>query len=244
MRGGQVKRIIRLLLLLQSRRTGATVSELAAETNVSRRTTYRDLLVLQEVGAPLVSEREEDETVWRIMDADKWRVGLPLSVAEVIALHLAAKVLSRQGGEPWSEALSSALGKIDAQVPGKFLQRIEERWAGVSTSDRGAHAYGERREIVGAVVRAVEDQRILEVQYATPGRPRPVARRIHPYGLHVHEQGLYVVGWDELRERVGTFLVDRIRLATVSERRFDQPAPFDFEDWFAEVRIPAIVNRW
>lgn len=234
MRGGQVARHLRELSMLGARRTGVTVAELAAELNVGVRTIYRDLAVLEEVGVPLIKHREGPVTVWRMLESDTWRLGVPLGLAEIVALHLASKLLEIQGGQPWSDALRSALEKLDAAVPGKLLQRLEEHLSGLTVSERGARPYRKRREILAAVTRALAEQRPMDVHYATPGRVRPVARRLHPLALHLSNGALYLVADDQLRKEVRTFLVDRIRLATVIDARFERPDDFHIDDYFAD----------
>lgn len=233
MRGDQVARLIKLLLLLGARKTGETVSDLAAALNVSVRTVYRDLEALQVAGVPLVSEREGELTVWRLLDADTWKLGIPLTLAEMLSLHVAAAALKAQGAGAWAEALGSALDKIDAAVPGRLVARLTELVGSVSVSKRGDHAYDRRGGILETVTRALYDRRPLDMHYATPGRLRPVQRRVEPYDLRMHDKGLYLVARDGLRGAVRTFLVDRIRMATPAEGYVEIPEGFDSDRYFA-----------
>jgi predicted DNA-binding transcriptional regulator YafY len=53
MRGEQLARQWRILRTLESRKTGATVADLAQEQDCHPRTVWRDLTAIQEAGFPL-----------------------------------------------------------------------------------------------------------------------------------------------------------------------------------------------
>ncbi len=135
---------------------------------------------------------------------------------------------------PWAPTLDSALRKLRAATPGRSILRLEEYLGKVSASARGLHPYEAGSHILSAILEALEASRALSIQYATPGRRRPRLRTVHPYQLRLARGGLYLVGWDDLREAVCTFLVDRIRMAAVTETRFDPPADFDAEAYFRD----------
>lgn len=234
MRGDQLARQWRLILMLEARRFGATVEEMAADLNTSIRTVYRDLEVLQSVGVPLESERDGGQAVWRMVDAGRWKLGITLHFTEVVALVVAARTLSQQGGGHWSDRLTSAVEKIQSAVPGRDVERMAEHLLTVSASDRGGHDYESRRDLLAEVTRALFERRPLEITYASPQHQEERSRRIHPYQMHLHEGALYLIGHDSLHDEVRTFLVDRIRLASVGEGRFEVPEEFNLEAYLSE----------
>ncbi len=232
MRGRQAERLLRLLFLLSSWRTGATVPELAAELGVSRRTVYRDLEILQQVGLPLETRRGA-VSVWRL-DAS-WRRSVPLSLAELSSLQVAAKAARAVGADPWLPALDRAMRKLGAATPGRLLLKLEEQAARISVSERGRGRGGQRRaKVDAAVLEALEDCRAITLQYQPPGAPAPRRHTVHPYHLRVAQGGVYLLGYDTRRRRVCTFRLDRIRMAVVASARFEPPADFDGARFFAE----------
>ena len=76
MRGSQLSRQWKILLLIKSRRKGITGSEIASELEVPVRTVYRDLDVIQQAGFPLFTEKEGKYSMWKIMDTFKINFGL------------------------------------------------------------------------------------------------------------------------------------------------------------------------
>jgi len=67
MRGDQFTRQWKILLSLLERKNGRTVQGIAEALQVSVRTVYRDLEVLDRAGIPLVQEREGRNVRWRVM---------------------------------------------------------------------------------------------------------------------------------------------------------------------------------
>ncbi|RMG21143.1 MAG: transcriptional regulator [Deltaproteobacteria bacterium] len=234
MRGATATRAIKLLILLAAHRTGLTVAEMAAELGVSPRTLYRDLQVLEEAGLPLEIERQGRRCVYRVLDAERWRLGALLGLSEVLALHLAADLMRAHGGDPWKAAIEEAMKKIDLALPARYAARLEEGLARVSASRHAERRYTERPEILSAVTTALDEQRPLHVSYATPGRPNPTPRVLWPLHLYCHDRGLYLLARDSRSEEVRTFLVDRITLARLGEGRFDPPEDFDPATYFGD----------
>ncbi|MDF1566012.1 MAG: WYL domain-containing protein [Deltaproteobacteria bacterium] len=234
MRGDQLTRQWKLLAMLEKRRTGATVGELSAELKVSVRTVYRDLEVLQDVGVPMVAERDGAEVSWRLAGDCPWSKGVPLTLDEVVALHVAGDFLDARGSDPWSEGLRAALEKVRAAVPGKLLERLREHLEVVSASERGRSGSATRPGVVATVGRALCERRRLMMIYATPGKKKPGPRLVEPLRLHLHDGGLYLIADDAKRGEVRTFLVDRIQKVEILEERFEPKGGFDLDAYFAD----------
>lgn len=76
MRGSQLTRQWKILLLIKSRQKGITGSEIASQLEVPVRTVYRDLYVIQQAGFPLFTEKEGKFSMWKILDTFKINFGL------------------------------------------------------------------------------------------------------------------------------------------------------------------------
>ena len=223
------------MLLLGARRTGLTIAEMQEALNVSHRTVYRDLEVLGELGVPLTNEKDGRNTVYQLLEGDRWQLGVPLGLAEIVALHLGVDLLRVQGGAAWSEAAVAALEKLDAAVPGKLLARLEEALGGVSVSTRGRRPYEARQEILATLTRAVQEGRPLDIAYLKPGDgSRPTRRHLHPLAVRLEHGGAYLVALDVELGELRTFLADRVQMATVGEGRFERPPGFAVDDYFAQ----------
>ena len=66
MRGTQLARQCKIIRILESRKTGITINDLASQLDVPVRSVYRDLEAIQEAGFPLYSERDGKSSVWKM----------------------------------------------------------------------------------------------------------------------------------------------------------------------------------
>ncbi len=76
MRGTQLARQWKILLLIKNRTTGITGSEMASQLNIPLRTIYRDLEVLQLAGFPLFTEKNGKYSLWKIVNTFRINFGL------------------------------------------------------------------------------------------------------------------------------------------------------------------------
>src|SRR6187549_2223354 len=107
-------RLMDLADLLRAR-DATTVADLAEELAVSERTILRDLAALRERGLPITGEAGRGGGIR--LEGDRGITALHLSVSEVAAIWLAAR-LSREASDlPWGEAARSALAKLLGSLP-------------------------------------------------------------------------------------------------------------------------------
>lgn len=102
-----------------------SVEHAAAELGCSRRTVYRDFLVLSETGVPLYQEPEGRRVRWRLVDGPKRRLSITLSFSEMLALTAGRDLLAGLTGTFFHEAAISALEKIRAALPEPLLSRAD-----------------------------------------------------------------------------------------------------------------------
>ena len=96
-------------------REETTVSALAKALDVSARTVLRDLATLRERGLPITGEAGPGGGVR--LEGARGLTAVHLSLAEVIAMWLAAR-LSREASQlPWGEAARSGLAKLLSSLP-------------------------------------------------------------------------------------------------------------------------------
>lgn len=135
----QIIRQWRLLDLLTTKRRGVSVQELLDELGVSRATLYRDFEVLEESGAPLVSDSDHVGAHYRLL-TDVTPPPLQPTPAQMVALFLARSFLSALEGTrlveeydallarwrraPTSMPLSTSVN--ESIVDSKILRTIEE----------------------------------------------------------------------------------------------------------------------
>jgi proteasome accessory factor B len=216
-------RTARLLTVVQVLRAngtrGVTPDEIAKRTGISRRTVYRDLQAIGgELGIPVWSERGR----WGV-DADAFLPPLRLTVSEAMAIVLSARLLVRYM-DRHDPVLASAFTKLEEGLPPSLREHVERTVQAMASRDVDP-AFNRHVE---DLTRAWADRRVVAFEYLPApytGRREPRRATVRPYLLEpsLQTHALYLIGWDEEREAMRTFKVERIRDLAVLPRTFDDP---------------------
>jgi predicted DNA-binding transcriptional regulator YafY len=225
---GRVHDIIRLI----EARFGVTVDELAEETEVDRRTIYRDLAVINEAGYPLVSERVNGKKIYRFLTRFKDVPPISFSLQELMTLSFLRSQLDFLKGTPFQQDMESVFGKINSVLPPRYAAHME-RIAGVSTPLlQGRRDYEKFSDVLKVVREALLYQYTLSMQYKTASDGRQSEYVVDPYTLVSYKGGLYLLGFAHNRKAMRTFAVERICSAEMSRDRFEIPEDFKPEKHF------------
>jgi proteasome accessory factor B len=224
---GKRDRLARLLAVLRvlhgHGEAGVTPKEIARRTGMSTRTVYRDLDALQnEMLVPLWS------------DGGRWGVqpgaflpAMRFTLQEAMAVFLAARLMTRYV-DRYDPTLASAFGKLEEGLPDALHGHVE-RTLSEMAQRRTDEAYNRR---VADLTRAWAEQRVVRFKYAPAGYDGdrdPEWREVRPYLLEpsLETHALYLIGFDEGRDALRTFKVERILDLSLTPRRFEAPAGDD-----------------
>jgi predicted DNA-binding transcriptional regulator YafY len=219
-RGRQVIRLLNLARLV-AQPGGVSVCAATRELGCTRRTVYRDLEMLQQVGYPLYSELDDDgATRWRLVDGFRHQHELMFSHEELVALWMARGALSGLEGTVFAAGARSLLEKLSASVPGSVRTRLE-RSREILAACPASSRYAGRDAVVDAIRRAAEDRYTASLTYESLDRRR-AHRLVDPYFLWFDpaRAALYFAGWAHDRNAVRTFRMDRVIAATVTGQSF------------------------
>ena len=242
-RNDQVTRQWLLLQKLETSR-GATLQELAASLpeDLSRhpRTIRRDLEALEAAHIPLITERNNGRTRWRLMDGYRKVLPLTLSPTELMALVFSRDLLKPLDGTELKASLDSALNKAAATLPAEGTRYIEQLRGHFSVGVGAHKPYREHRQTIDQLSQAIAQTRTVQMRYYTASRDRTARREVDPYHLWYADGGLYLIGHCHLRQDVRMFAVDRIRSLALTNRPCQMPLDFDLD---AYVRDALVVMR-
>lgn len=225
------------------------VTELAEYCGVDRRTIYRDLMALHEMGVPVW-----EHTGRYGIDRKTYLSTVRLNLNEALALYFAARLLAHHSDEH-NPHVVSALSKLAAGLPDTT---IASHIARVADAIRVRPLRADYVRVLEVVTRAWADQRRVAIDYrAASGE---LTRRvICPYFLEASrsEPASYVIAYDDLREALRTFKLERIVTAEVLDETYTIPDDFDpyiylaaawgvMDEVEVEVRLrfsPAVASR-
>jgi predicted DNA-binding transcriptional regulator YafY len=124
-RNEQAVRQLIVLKRLESSRQGLTLEQLAENLDPSGlrhpRTLRQDLDAIESAGYPLLTERIDGRTRWKLLDGVRQAPALRFSPTELMALTLSRRLIAPLEGTAVHASLQSALGKASAALPPEGL---------------------------------------------------------------------------------------------------------------------------
>jgi proteasome accessory factor B len=220
-------RLLRVVRILHAYGAHAVhPDEIARQTGMVRRTVYRDLAAIEEeLGIPVSS----NEGRWGV-DAGAFLPPLSLTTHEAMAVVLSARLMTRYA-DKYDPNLASAFQKLEGGLPEALREHVER--AVTVLSQRTVDAAFNRR--LADLTQAWAERRVVTFRYAPAtydGVERePRLARVHPYLLEpsLETHALYLMGFDETRDAMRTFKIERVSDLTVTTDRFDPPDPTALE---------------
>lgn len=216
----QFYRLIRTLQLIESEPWKWDVAGLELEFNVGHATVERDIRILRGWGTI-----ERKNGYFAVKDLKFLPTNFTPS--EALSLVLAGSMVAQRIGIPPTEAMQSALRKIDDLLPEQvdaMIKRMQKRL------NVGINLIREcNSEVLDAISKAVSGHNPIEIDYYVLARDEVTRRKVDPCGLTFRFGTWYIIGYCHLREDVRTFAVDRIRRMRVLNEHFKYPADFDLQ---------------
>jgi predicted DNA-binding transcriptional regulator YafY len=229
-RGEQLTRQWRLLKCLERLRYGATVSQLGADLNVSRRTVQRDLAVLRDAGFPLDNSAEaHGEKRWRVKHESGHLPNVTFSLTEAIALYLGHELLRSMAGTDIATATEGAFRKIRQLLDRTALDYFARLPSFLYVKPRYLHDGTDQSDVLDALMLACEDRKVVRIDYKPPWRRQAFRVEVHPYGLVFHEGGWYLLAFYPPRDAIRHYKVARVSSVDILDGQFERPAGFSPE---------------
>lgn len=232
-RNDQAVRQLIVLKKLESSRHGLTLEQLAEglDSSTARhpRTLRRDLDAIESAGYPLLTERIDGRTRWKLLDGVRHAPALRLSPTELMALTLSRRLIAPLEGTAVHASLQSALSKAAAALPPEGLVLVQQL-EGTFSVGLGPHKrYKNHRDIVERVTHAIADKKRIQMRYDSASRGRVTRREVDPYRLWYAAGGLYLIGYCHQRKEPRMFAVERIKSVTPTDLPYQIPLHFDFD---------------
>jgi len=235
----KIERVTQLHRVLKAARMGRTIDELEAEMGVSRATVYRDLDFLRDVlGAPL---NVDDQRRWRYARDEHAPFELPglwLNAEELYALVLTRQIV--EGNQKTADAQDAVNGDEgpDESLLGASLaaaqNRIEKLLGekAVNLKRLRVLRHNHRRvdeRVFRSIAAATLERRTLRFGYRARSTDEPTTRTVHPQRLVHYRDNWYLDAFDETREALRSFALDRISNVKLLEGAAKEIAETDLD---------------
>lgn len=215
-------RLFDIIQILRAAEAPVTAARLAEELEVTKRTIYRDVAVLQGMRVPIDGEAG----VGYMMRAGYDLPPLMFSTEELEALYVGMSLLHRTGDPGLERAARRAAEKIASALPGG-APHVPLRVSGWNRIPReGADA----ERLRGHIRDAVE----LQITYVDLQQVR-TTRAIKPLALTYHIEVVVLAAWCGLRQGFRHFRIDRILEMAPTGEVFAGEKPRLLRDWDASL---------
>jgi predicted DNA-binding transcriptional regulator YafY len=221
-------RLLSLILLLQSR-SSWKAAELASELNVSERTVHRYMLMLDEMGIPLYSERGPYGG-FSLVRGYKLPP-LLFTAEEATVLYMGANLVREVWGRTYEDAVTAVTAKLDNVLPDDLRQEVARARQSLVVGGLTARDYRPWEATIHKLRQCIGDRRCALLSYRAFARQDDTDRVVEPYALTLQWGLWYLVGFCHLRQALRTFRVDRIQEVRPLEEHFSMPRDFSVREY-------------
>jgi predicted DNA-binding transcriptional regulator YafY len=216
----------KILRTLEASRHGETIAGLARQCGVTQRTIWRDVNALQDAGFPLVDEKPDGRTRWKLLpNGLKGLQDSGLTMSELASLYFSRALVQCLAGTPFQEDARSAMDKIASALPPRmraFLDRLPAALNVKATPGKKREEARYRRHIA-ELLNAVLEHRQVEMQYYSASSRQTKAYLVEPYRLAYAHGGMYLLAQVPKYRQLRTFAVERIKSLSITSKTFDAP---------------------
>jgi predicted DNA-binding transcriptional regulator YafY len=211
-------RIFQLHAILVSRRTPVPLEQLEAKLECSKSTVLRAISTMKDyLGAPIEFDRDAGGYKYgRPEDGEAYELpGLWFTANELQALAIMRRLVKDAGGGLLEEHLGALAKRLDDLTKhqhlnlGEAAQRL--RFPAVAARPAGAS--------FNAVASATLKRRKLWLEYHARSTNQVTERTVSPQRIVHYREAWYLDAWDEGKDALRSFSIDRIRRATATDDR-------------------------
>jgi predicted DNA-binding transcriptional regulator YafY len=223
-RHSEIVRQWRILLALESRARGLTLSEAQeiAGDGVSDRTIRRDFDALSQAGFPIDTGKRDGKTVYTLnRDVFRGVAAAGFSLSELCALHLSRTVLTAVAGGPFKDSLASAFDKLYEALPPPMWKFIESLPDALGAKEHASRPRAAGAKAIDALMHAILARRRVRMRYHSFSSQQIKDYLVEPYRLAYAQGGLYLQAFVPEYSEMRTFAAQRIEQAVALEEAFN-----------------------
>jgi len=226
-KGQRIVRIVKILTTLQSGEKYA-VDELSKMFSASRRTIFRDLKELQNIGVPF---RYDSGSSGYVLDPEFFLPPLDLNLQEALSLLVAIHKLSGKMQTPFRQSALLAALKIENNLPGRIRQYCTKALSGISAKIAAQAPISAFDKLFGQIQKAIIDRHRIKIKYHSLFEGQVIEAEVCPYQLLYNRRSWYVIGFSTQHNSIRTFKLNRIKEVETTKKRFYKK-DFNVQEYF------------
>jgi predicted DNA-binding transcriptional regulator YafY len=240
MRGKNLVKLLKAIDLL-SCQNGTSISEIGQNLEIDRRSVYRLIRMIEDLGFPLYNEKVpfEKEKRWKLGEsflAKLPNMNIPnvqLTIIETFSLYLLKSQITFFKGTELEKHITSAFGKLSLFFSKEATEKFEKiRVLFVSTS-KFLKDYSGRENIIEQLMQATLSQETCYVTYHAFHDDQIKKFKIDPLHFIENDGGLYMFVQTSSFKDIRMLAVERIQEIQETGIPFDYPEDFDPESMLA-----------
>ncbi len=226
----RIYRLLRVITMLQSGRS-YTAGELAEELEVSRRTIFRDLNVLEMARIPYYFDAE---TRGYKISQHFFLPPVNLTIAEALAMLI---LTGRTGSSHQLPLLSQgarAAAKVESILPTSIREHVGNVIDRVGLSLGQLSRHEGMENVFDQLMGAIASRKVCRLVYISFHEGRQIVTTIRPLRLIFLGRAWYLLAYSASHRQTRIFKLGRIRKLTVTKRTFEKPKDVDLEKHFGD----------
>jgi predicted DNA-binding transcriptional regulator YafY len=249
----RLDRALGILLVLSG---GATASstELARRFEVSVRTIYRDILVLESVGVPIVAVPGAGGG-YRLSEG-YFLPPIAFKRDEAISLMLALTLLSSLRVTPFAVSLEEARRKLVAALPARLQSALSEAQRLIAFEGVASDAFHPEKDqaltealasevaALDVFLRALFDGHTVKLEYDSPYRDGLERLEAIPLGVLWDRDRWYLIGQQSGQARMRNWRADRVTQAERYANQRQAIAGFDVRTLLERRWLESAMKTW
>jgi len=226
----KISRVIEILTTLQAGGS-YTVGDLSKMFGTSRRTIFRDMKELQDIGVPYHCDKK---TGGYTIEPEFFLPSANLNLQEAMSLLLLAHKVSDQVQFPFKRSALLAALKIENNLPTEIKEYCRTALGNISTgvNDRTpVRQNAQFDRIFTQLQEAIAKKRKVNICYYPFFESGVIKTEFCPYRLFYNDQKWHVLGRSSLQNNVRTFELNCIRGLETTEECFLEDEDFDVSEY-------------
>ena len=226
----RIYRLLRVVTLLQSGRC-YSARELAEELQVSRRTVFRDLNMLEMAHIPYYFD--SDRGGYRI-NQNFFLPPVNLTLGEALAVLMLTGRLTNAGELPLLAHGTQAAAKLQSVLPARVRRHVGDVLDHLSVRLGPVASHEGLDSTFQLLSSAIAARNVCRIVYISFADRRQLELTIHPLRLLFHSRAWYLLGFTPKYEQVRTYKLGRIRSLAVGQETFQPPRDVDLDHPFGQ----------
>lgn len=237
----RIDRLFAILLTLQHKRR-IRAQDLSEQFEVSKRTIYRDLSALNQMGIPIAALPGEG---FQLVEG-YYIPPLMFSEDEAVAMILGSRLLMQQAAGSLPSSASQALTKLAVALPEQVRRRAEALTDIISFITPNEKFDLDDQQLI-TLQRAIQEKRIIHIRYHSYQKDEVTERDVEPHQLFYSDGIWYLEGYCRWRKDIRAFRLSRLerlelRQETFFKRRTGKAQ--NFQTMEVKIRFEPGAVRW